>query len=236
MRKIYFFIYLFICIGLSAKSQNTSEELLKKGDELSKYKEYDRAIKLYDSCISIDKYAILAYFNKGQALEFLQRFEAAIENYSTLLSMFPQLNPPLTRRGISYIKIQKYQEGIADLEKANKQDPNNPQILCNLGLGKIGIKDTSGITDLNNSILLDSSNYEAYYNRGLGKILLGNSESSIQDFEHAIKLKPDFGQAYFSIGLAKFQLGLKEQACNFWKQSIDKGYKRAQVIIDQNCN
>ncbi len=153
-----------------------------------------------------------------------------------MLKIIPDQTQALTRRGIAYIKIQKFQEAITDLEKANKQEPNNAQILCNLGLCKVRIKDTSGIKELNESISLDSTNYEAFYNRGLGNVMIRDNEGAIEDFEKAIKIKPDFGEAYFSIGLAKFQLGDKQGACNYWKQSVDKGYKRAQTIIDQNCN
>ncbi len=135
-----------------------------------------------------------------------------------------------------YLKLQKFLEAITDLEKANQKDPNNAQILCNLGLCKIRTRDTSGIKLLDKSISLDSSNYEAFYNRGLGKLLLQDNDKAIEDFEKVIALNGDFGEAYFSIGLCKFQLGDKESACKYWKQSVDKGYVRAQPIIDQNCN
>jgi tetratricopeptide (TPR) repeat protein len=236
MTKFFILIGLFFSITLSSCSQTTSEEYLQKGDDLYRQKLYDKAIEQYDKAISKKNDFITPYINKGQALEFQRKFQEAIDNYNALLKISPDQTQALTRRGISYIKIQKFQEALVDLAKANNQDPNNAQILCNIGVCKIRIKDASGIQELNQSILLDASNYEAYYNRGLGKLLLQDNEEAIKDFEKAINLKSDFGEAYFSIGLCKFQLGDKNSACKYWKQSVDKGYSRAQPIIDENCN
>src|SRR5688500_15191276 len=118
MKKLFIIIQILTCLNFTSHSQNTPANQFKKANEYFRQKQYGNAIKLYDSIIKDDKYALLAYMNKGQALEFQRKFQDAIANYTTLLNLVPQLNPPLMRRGISYIKLQMYQEGIADLKKA----------------------------------------------------------------------------------------------------------------------
>lgn len=236
MTRYLTIIALLVLMVFSSCSQTTPEEYLQKGDDLYRMKLYGKAIEQYDQAISRKSDFVIAYINKGQALEFERKFQEAIDNYNALLNVIPNETQALTRRGICYIKILQFQSALVDLEKANKQAPQNALILCNLGFCKVQLEDTSGINELNQSIVLDSLNYEAYYNRGLGRLILQNSLEAINDFEKAIGLYPEFGEAYFSIGLCKFQLGDKDGACEYWKQSVSKGYNRAQPIIDQNCN
>ena len=235
MKYFIIILGLSILINLSSCAQTTSEDCLQKGDTFYKQKEYLQAIEQYDKAIEKDSKFIAAYINKGKALEYVRKFQEAIDNYDALMKTFPNQTEGLTRRGISFIKISKFQEGLTDLEKANKQKPNNAEILCNLGLCKIAVKDVTGIKELDLSISLDSTNYGSYYNRGLGKLLIQEYHEAIKDFEKAIILKPDSGEAIFSIGMGKYALGDKENACKYWKKSVDKGYVRAQPIIDQNC-
>lgn len=235
MKHIYLILAFILLKTTSFYAQTISEEFLEKGDNFYRQKDYRKAIEQYNKAIEKDAKFIIAYINKGQALEFERRFEEAIENYNALLAIIPNETQCLTRRGISLMKIQKIQEGLLDLEKADKQDPNNAKILCNLGLGKIASKDVSGIKELDQSIKIDSTDYIAFYNRGLGKILLLDFKSAITDFEKTIMLNPYAGEAYFSIGLCKFIQGEKESACNYWKKSFDYGYIRAQPMIDRNC-
>ena len=230
------FTGLFISLSLLGCTQSSPENYLKNGDELYKQKQYDKAIVEYDKAVGLKKDFVLAYINKGAALEFQRKFDEAIKNYNIILKILPDQPAVLTRRGIAYIGIQKIETGLADLQLANSISPNNPIILCNLGLCKISLKDSSGISDLNKSILLDSSSHTAYYNRGLGKLLTSDYEAAIQDFAKSIHLKPNYGEGLCGIGIAKFQLGDKEAACRYWKLSIDAGYQRAQLLIDNNCN
>ncbi|MEI7597462.1 MAG: tetratricopeptide repeat protein [Bacteroidota bacterium] len=237
-KQILFFIGITFSITFSSCTQTTHEDYLRRGDLLYKQELYEKAVEQYDLAIKEKNDFVPAYINKGQALEFQRKFQEALDNYNQLLKVIPNQTEALTRRGITYVKIQKFQESVTDLEQANKQNPNNPLILCNLGLAKITLKDTSGIKDLDKSISMDSTNSSAFYNRGLGKLLIQESVAAIKDFEYAVKLKPDFGEAYFSIGLCKFQLGDKDSACMYWKLAVEKGYKneKAKIIIEQNCN
>jgi tetratricopeptide (TPR) repeat protein len=216
-------------------SQETPEELFNQGNNFYNLKEYQKAIEYYDEAINKKNDYVEAYINKGQALDSERKFQEAIENYNTILELIPNEPQILTCRGVSLIKLQNFEDAIIDLEKSNKIKPGNAQTLSNLGLCKVRMKDASGIEYLNQALRIDSTDYQAYYNRGLGKLLILESLEAIKDFENSIIYRPGFGEAYFSIGIAKFQLGDLNEACEFWKLSVDYGYERAQMIIDQNC-
>jgi len=230
------FAGLVVILSLLGCTQASPENYLKNGDELYKQKQWAKAIEEYDKAIALKKDFVMAYINKGAALELQRKFIDAINNYNIILEISPNEPAVLTRRGIAYIGIQKRKAALADLQLANSISPNNPIILCNLGLCKVSLKDSSGITDLNKSILLDSSYYMAYYNRGLAKLSANDNEAAIQDFAKSMHLKPNYPEALCGIGIAKFQLGDKDAACRYWKLSIDAGYQRAQLLIDNNCN
>src|SRR4051812_16348045 len=105
MIKYYLSLIIFLfTFSISAYSQ-TAEAYLKKGDDLYRQGNYDKAIEQYDIVIKLEPNLVTAYINKGQALEFLRRFPDAISTYDLLLKRMPQQTKALTRKGIALIKI-----------------------------------------------------------------------------------------------------------------------------------
>ena len=230
-----FLVGLIGNIGLISCGQNSPEKYLLNGDNYYRQKEYDKAIDQYNKAIDMKGDFIIAYINKGAAYEYQKKFDQAIYNYNTLLEIIPNQPDVLARRGISYISIQKYELALIDLQNANSSRPNDPNILSNLGLCKITMQNSTGIKDLDKSISIDSLNYMAFYNRGLGKLLIKDNKGALQDFLNSLKLKSNNGESLCGVGIAKLQLGDKESACRYWQLSIEAGYKRAQILIDTNC-
>ena len=139
-------------------------------------------------------------------------------------------------RGQRKYNANRYDEAIADFDKAIKLDPQKVDAYYNRGLAKFTLGDLefvqgnleaawelyeAGIEDSTQAIKLTPEDVYAYHNRAGGKFRLGQSKASqgditkgqryyqgaIQDWTQVIKLNPGLADPYNNLGIAKAILG-----------------------------
>ena len=72
------------------------------------FKNYIKAITAFDFAIISDEYFIGAYIEKGRALEKINKFTDAIENYKLIIALKDESSYPLLRMGICNDKLGNY--------------------------------------------------------------------------------------------------------------------------------
>jgi tetratricopeptide (TPR) repeat protein len=229
--KIY---YLLALLFLSC-SGGIQRDYLKEGNSFFDKKEYEQAVNFYDSAIKMDQDYRNAYILKGKSLEYLNRYSLAIDNYNEFLELAPRDPIGLARRGICYLAISDFSDARSDLVRSLKLNPTNTEALSSLGFCKIRQKDTSGFRDLDQAIELGPDSYLVYYNRALAKYDTQQFATAMNDFYKSVEIKPDFAEGFLCIGLCQNKLNNKEQACHFWNLALEKGAKRVQTLITENC-
>ena len=96
------------------------------------------------------------------------------------------------RSGMDNIGLEKYEEAIADFDKAIELDSDNSYAYKLRGFAKhhLGFYQEA-ITDYDKTIKLDPNDTPAYYLRGSVKYELRQHFLAIADFDKAIKLNPN---------------------------------------------
>ena len=87
------------------------------------FKNYAKAISAFDFAIISDEYFIGAYIEKGRALEKINKYNEAIENYKLIIALKDESSYPLLRMGICYNKISNYKKAIQNLNDCIQVDP-----------------------------------------------------------------------------------------------------------------
>jgi tetratricopeptide (TPR) repeat protein len=92
------------------------------------------------------------------------------------------------------------------------------------------------IKDIDLAIKLDKNNHLFYNGKGVSLIALEKYKEAENNFDACLKINPNFGQAYYNRGYVK-QVGYgdKEAACRDWETAASKGYKGANVYLNQYC-
>jgi Tfp pilus assembly protein PilF len=196
------------------------------------------AIKDYDMAIKLDPKYVTAFYNRGITNAALNNFDLAIEDYNRSISMGNKTSAIYYNRGNAKRRNREYQSAIEDYNMAIKIEPAYPLAYFNRGLTKAALKNhEEAIKDMDTAIKMDPNNHLFYNGKGVSLIALNKFQDAIKNFDYCVKINPEFGQAYYNRGYAR-QVGLndKDGACKDWQIASAKGYKAAEIYIQQYCN
>ena len=168
--------------------------------------QYSEALAASDRAMEINPDDFQLYWQKGNVLNKLQRYEEAIDAYSSALELnehpFIYLN-----RGIAYAHLQQYQKALADFNSAIELNPNFAVAYNNRGDAYRNLQQyQNAIADLNVAIELLPQYAKAYYNRGTLYSDLQQYQKAIADLTVALQLNSEDALAYNNRGLAYYHL------------------------------
>jgi serine/threonine protein kinase len=100
-------------------------------------------------------------------------------------------------RGNTYRKLKRYDDALAEFNRAIQLDPNNIHAYSNRGLTYTELQQyDKALADYNKAIEIDSNFADAYFNRGFTYNRLEQYNEALADFNHGIGLKPNDAKAY----------------------------------------
>ena len=186
------------------------------------FKNYAKAISAFDFAIISDEYFIGAYIEKGRALEKINKYNEAIENYKLIIALKDESSYPLLRMGICYNKISNYKKAIQNLNDCIQVDPqlNKAWYL----LAEIYYKNqkyNSAILSIKKALEINSEKED--YWKLYAKINIGLKlyEEADIGFQKVI----EFGEADESIWLAKVDTLIKLGEYNYAIDILEKCYE-----------
>src|ERR687897_609970 len=198
--------------SLSNNSQQTQESLgstnrdailsYEQGNKFLNAKNYDQAFailgNLDEKVKSVDKnngpkpYWLDIWFDKGEALTNLKKFDDAIALYNKLISLDPNWANPWNSIGWALQKQGKNDEAVTAFDKATKLKPTwaKPWNSKGWALYKIG-KFDEALSSFDKAIALEPKWDKPWFNKGKILYQLENYSDSKQFVEHALSLKAD---------------------------------------------
>jgi tetratricopeptide (TPR) repeat protein len=128
-------------------------------------------------------------------------YKAAIECYSELIKLMPDIAPFYEYRGINYAEIENCDSAIEDFTQAIKLDVNYVSAYINRAEAYANNENyDAAIDDCTQAIQLDPSNSLAHIWRGSALANKGSYAEAFIDYEKAIELDPDDEYIYINRG------------------------------------
>lgn len=116
-------------------------------------------------------------------------------------------------RGLARALQDKYDQAMADFERAKRLEPDDAVTYNNEATAYIHQrKYEEALPLLDHSLELDRNYAQAYYNRGFAWRNLGKYEKAIEDFSQALRYNPHHQLAYLERGQAYLFLGKHREA------------------------
>jgi tetratricopeptide (TPR) repeat protein len=214
----------------------------EKANILLASQSYEEAITSYDEAIELKPDDDAACYNRGFALDELNRYEEAIASYDKAIELKPDDQNAWISRGIALRNLNRYEEAIASYDKAIEFKPDDDAAWYNRGiaLGNLN-RYEEAIASHDKAIEFKPDKDAAWNNRGIALGNLNRYEEAIASYDKAIELKPDKDEAWNNRGNALDELNRYEEAIASYDKAIelkpDKGlawYNRGNALFDLN--
>ena len=149
--------------------------------------------------------------------------------------MLPDSARERVNYGIALLRAGKTAEGIAELEKAQKQDPKIPHTWFNLGIAfKKDSKYDQAIAQFEGMVKLVPNEPVSHYNLGVLYKLNGKADDALKQFEISSKLNPRLAGPHYQLYNSYRALNRMDDAAREQKifQDIKKQQAGAAVAED----
>lgn len=192
----------------NAKADSAAQRLKNK-DEKAAEKFYQSAIKDYKKALKINQTSFVLYTNLAKAQTKIKDFKGAAQSYKEATTLDSIHSDPFREYGKALILIGKYDEGLAELEKAIAINYDDFEAFFERGKLRETAKDKApALEDYARAIEI-KPNYEApYLKRG---ILYNNVKKdyvlALNDLNKVIEINKNNVDAYLWRGKAKYNLG-----------------------------
>ncbi len=178
------------------------EKALKEEDPGLKNGYLDKSIAELEKGVSILPNYAEAWNHLGIAYKEKNNAAAAVNAFEKARS-FKEFKDAefYISSGLAYGLAQKYDQAVADFNKALSIDPDNAEAYNNKGLylTEKGVID-SAIVCFDKAISLKKGFYQAFYNKGNAYAKAGNFTEAIKQYQESIKIKPGYVDAILNMG------------------------------------
>ncbi len=137
----------------------------------------------------------------------------AVEELRQALALAPDSARERLNYGLALLKAGRTAEGVAELERVQRQDPALPHTWFNLGIAAKRASDyDKAAAQFQHMVELVPDEPVSHYNLGVLYKLLGRQADSLAQFEAAAKLAPQLAGPHFQLFNAYKQLGRSADA------------------------
>jgi len=186
-----------VCAWAYSLGATIDVELLQieeKLPEINKHHQIEK--KSVTNSIPIWNESIDAWFNKGNELYNLCRYQEAIDAYNKALAIDPNYKEAWCLNGIALHKLSRYQEAISAYNKAIAIDPNFANAWCSKGYSLVDLgKYQEAVDACNKAIYIDPMLKEAWNIKGIALKKLGRYREAIDAFNKALNIDQNFQAA-----------------------------------------
>jgi len=162
---------------------------------------------------------------KGKELFGKQKYKEAIEVLTQHLKEDVGNADALYTRGVSFRKIESYDNSVADFTTILERLPNEPTLLCERGISYFKNKEIEkALEDMDRAVELEPTNPFRYSSRAYIKAKT-DIDGAMADYEKAIGLDPKDEISLNNLGLLQENAGkMRAAKRNFKKSNEILGY------------
>ena len=186
------------------------------------------AIDGYRSLFSVDGDLRLHYFrDKGIQYTERGRYAQAVAMLEKVLVERPQDMETLFHLGFCLLRIERTEEGIALLIRAEQLDDTDARVSSVLGMAYIQAeKYEEAVAMLEKALQSNADNFNLHYRLGLAHDKMGEYDKALDSFHVAEKLRPKEPKVYQSIGFILEQQGKRDEAVDYFKRAMQLAENR----------
>ncbi|MFZ4815823.1 MAG: tetratricopeptide repeat protein [Phototrophicaceae bacterium] len=170
------------------------------------------------------------YALKAKAMVWEGDSAGAIPLAVTGLEINPNFAPLYAARSRAYTNIGRWQQGLADGQRAVELDPMDGDAHRSYAYALIWVGDREGaINQLEQAIAINPNFTPPYFELALNYLALNRDSMGIATYERILSLEPRNERAYLRLCEAYFKIGQNDQAENYCNDAIELNATYAQA-------
>lgn len=184
-------------------------------------KDFVAANECYDNVIRLMPDLVAAYYNKGIALQSLNRHEDAAAAFNAVIRLEPDFENINQVLADVFFALNNDKSALSYYLKILKTEPENTYVLYKIGslhLKEIKYHEAEGC--FRQIILLKPNNPEALFSLGSALQLQGELDAAEKYYNQAIELRPDYFLAYNNLGILYKERKKFDVAINFFSKAV----------------
>lgn len=130
--------------GGRLQSNDLAQAYQLRGKARAMSGDHAAAVRDYGEAIRLRPVYPLAFYNRGTALNDLQRYDEAVADFTRAIAQQPGYAWAYLNRGNSHIFSGRLQQAIADYSEAIRLDPSLREAWNNRGVARRRLGDTAG--------------------------------------------------------------------------------------------
>jgi len=234
-------IFIFILLNISVVlSQETVEELNKKGLDLYNKGKYEEAINCFDKALKINDDVYQVWNNKGLVYYKLKKYEEAVKCFEKALSINPGYTTAWYNKGSALFMMKNYNGAIVCFDKVLSQDPKHSgakskkeQSLAALDSQKSikGFIDKGmasynqekyddAVSYYDKALTLDPVNETALVKKGDALAKQGKYDDSIRCYDKVLEINKKNTEALYGKGNVLFAQGKYKEAVEYYNKIL----------------
>ncbi len=218
---IFVIIILLLNLFIYPASSQTAGEWVKKGNELIKSGESEKAVEALNKAIAINPKEKSAWFHKGNALSSLNEYDKAIEAYDRALAIDPNYKEAWLGKGATFAKVGNSKKVFEAIDMAIAIDPNYEDAWISKGLAHWDFKEYEKAVEAFDRELTINPNLGVAWGFK-GEVLndWGEYEKAIEAFDKAITFDQNDKYSWYGKGFALYKLGRYKDSIEAFDRAI----------------
>lgn len=213
LSKSKFIFSVEFCDKYIKKDSTLNMMLFIKSKILYEKKLYDQCVKYLSILIKQTDLYTCAYYYRGKAYNNTGNEKLALDDFTKIISIYPNYSEGYNERGCSYAKMKKDRDALKDFFNAIRINPNFywPYYNASISYLNLGILDSAIYCDNISKVLI---NYygESDYNQALYCKKYGNYEKALFYLNKIIEKYPNWMPALSLRGEISLELNNFKQA------------------------
>ncbi len=170
----------------------------------------------------LDPEVLEAELNQADEAFNDQRYDEAIEGYTSLLAQVPAFTMLHVQIGNALTQKNEYQNAIASYERALAEEPENGDAKAGIARAKLSMGDFEAASaELEAAASGLNAEKEDLYNLGELEFAQGDVDAAAGWYEKASMADPNWGKPLFKLALVALNKGDTETAKEFFQQVLD---------------
>ncbi|MCH7402988.1 tetratricopeptide repeat protein [Belliella kenyensis] len=220
--NILFILFAAVLLLACATQEDKKGRFLLKGNEKLKENDLKGALDFYTEALKIDPNFADALLNRGIVQSRLNNFEAAIDDFSNILSIGSSIDSTAYfQRGLSYLDNGENYKALNDAENLLKESPESWKSYFLLGLTKERLKDyDAALKAFEKGLSYNPTNADLIVNMATILYYQKDYNRAIELLENAEKSNPEEANIYNLRSMIAFDNDRYQEALSWVEKAI----------------